>query len=138
VTHWRCGGLFHANAGFDTTALRRSGESWAEDVLMVNGPALSPGAIIAKVNATETYDAFDPNGADGRNTAKGILVYGCQAAGGTVPAALRNILISDRSVRWPSAIPAEQKLAAAEALADSRIVIIDDAGEPLASSWTLG
>jgi hypothetical protein len=107
--------------------------------MAASSPALDAGTVVGEITTSEEFAAFDPTADDGREVARGILVYPHPGGASPAVAVVANSLLAERATKLPSGISVEAKQAAYDALAaEHRIVIINDAtGEPLASSWTL-
>ncbi len=114
------------------TEKQRAGEHLVREVdinlsrkkIVLTGANFLAGSVIAKVTATGKYVLFDPAGADGSQTAEGILFADVKAASADAKGVMNHSLtvFKPSLLVWKDGITDEQKTAALAVLAGKFMV----------------
>lgn len=94
------------------------GQRSRDNVTIVSGQDLGPGAVLGKITASSKYAAVNQGASDGSQTVAGILIGACDATGGDVEAAIINTdaEVNGECLDWGSESAAEQTTGIAELL----------------------
>lgn len=89
-----------------------------------SGQNLDAGTVLGVVTASGKYTQFDQDGADGSESAAGILVYPVDATGGDTACAaiVRDAEVNAAELVWPSDIEPGEKTTALAQLAALGII----------------
>jgi hypothetical protein len=100
-----------------------------EKVTVASGETLSVGEVVGRVTATGKIVAIDFSATDGSETAYGIMAADCDASDGDTAgvAIVRDALISDDHLIWPSGATSSDKSDALATLAGKGIIVRDEA-----------
>lgn len=101
-----------------------NGQLSREEVTIESGQDLSAGHVLGEASSGE-YKEYDPNNADGSQTAVAVLYDNVDATGGAQPAAVvrRNAEVDSNRLVWFTGASQSQKDTGAADLASNDIIV---------------
>lgn len=95
-----------------------------EKVTILADEVLAVGQVVGQVTASEKYVAFNQDGADGSQNAKGIVIADYDATGADIEGVIiaRDAIVKPSGLVWPADIDAAEKTAALAVLEELGIL----------------
>jgi len=99
-----------------------------DEVTILSGENLAVGEVVGKVTASGKYVAYNQDGADGSQTAAGIVIADYDASNGDVQGVIiaRDAIITTSNLVWPADIEAAEITTALAALAALGIIVREE------------